>query len=1175
MSKKLFDRNVPGKLFKPVFRDESSKAGRYTKKPDNNEYKYEEFKDTNLYSTSSYRYGDKDYLVSNQQVRIDYSDFTNHTFFHSAVANVNEAFDRIVNFYPFDGTGKQLEEFEDTLTGFEKYVLDSFPGNVGYLVFSGTQKGEDTGNGNYIEVIDRSGARINAISRDRTGRSVLDPNTSPFTIEFWCKLPKATNDNQIICQKLSSLSNNFTLALSESNSTLSGNLVFGITSGSNHSTVTGTIDKGSFVHVACVYDPEGDQKTKLIIGDTVASSSQSTVFENLRYDANNLTIGTGVQSRVEGGLFGQQQTCDGSIDEFRFFHTARKKSIIKKENKKAINDYENLKLNFKFNEISGSHAGNNIVLDSSGYSLHSYVNNHDPAVSRVTGSDQPVSNDLPRNNPVLFPAYDLVKDLNTKLLTTASLYDDANPNLITKLIPPHYFEQGNDQEGFTEFLGKLNSEFSTFTNHIVGKRQSELPGVQLLVKFLLSWAKMFDELKIMIDSISDYKSVEYEDYDTVPDPLLQKRASELGIKLPSLFSGASMAQLIDGVNINENYANSTKTLNQIQNLIWRRILSDASNIKMSRGTIDTMKSVFRSSGIEPDNILSFREFGGSKVLSLEGSRELRRDVINFLNFSGSKDKIYSTADYQGYHTGYPRIKSGYLLGDRVEVGLPEPRGTLINQTRELIHGTSNNSSDGLFTSGSFTYEGLYDWEHGLLTKSGSAESLVRIHTTGSGVGSNIGEATIVNLVGTTNKLDLFISDSPTTNEVKNLYLTGVNIFDKDIWHVSFGRKAAHEMLDGSATSQYFLRAAKQHGGEVLEQYLTSSIYTNQSDSVFNVLSSTYNVSGSFIVIGNQNINNPANSSVFLNTTGSNATGGTVPALAHSSSFTGLVTNMLFWSKAITEDEWGEHIKNHGSVGTKNPLRNYNFSKNITGSFERLILQASSKQGTTGSTTEGNLRIFDFSQNDIHIEGSGFEASKNLFKPLRADYEVLSDKFDLNYAKTKIRIRSLQSEDLLTKSGFARIAPVYETMPSEEVVDDNRLSIDMSVMKGLNQNILQMFSDFSPMDDALGRPNLMFGNSYPDLIQYRKIYFNNLLEKVDLKKYRSLFKWIDNSFTDLLYSLTPRSTNFLGINFIYESHVLERNRFNYLSDEIYLKALPRDPSRGNLLLSQFVGRLDKF
>jgi hypothetical protein len=134
---------------------------------------------------------------------------------------------------------------------------------------------------------------------------------------------------------------------------------------------------------------------------------------------------------------------------------------------------------------------------------------------------------------------------------------------------------------------------------------------------------------------------------------------------------------------------------------------------------------------------------------------------------------------------------------------------------------------------------------------------------------------------------------------------------------------------------------------------------------------------------------------------------------------------------------------------------------------------------------------------------------------------------------------------------------------------------MSVMKGLNENMLSIFSSFESLDDALGRPNLMFSDSYPELAQLRKVYFNNLLEKINLNKYRQLFKWIDNSFTDIIYGLVPRTTNFLGINFIYESHVLERNKFKYLFDEIYLKALPRDASRGNLLLSQFVCDLKKY
>ena len=1290
MSKKLHDRNVPGKLFKPTFRREARQSAAHLNKPEDTTYTYSEFKDTNLYSTSSYRYGDKDYIVSTQQANIDFSKFENHTFFHSAVANVNEAFDRIINFYPFDGTKKSIEEFEDTLTGFEKYVYNSFPRNVGHLVLSGAGHG---GSGNYIEVVDRSGAAITSISDDRSGKVVMDPTTNPFTIEFFYKCPEIENDNQIIVQKRSALSNNITIALSQSSNTSTGSIVFGITSGSKYTYVTGTIYKGSFNHISAIYDINGDQRTKLIIDDIVYSSSMATVFPTLHYSANSLFIGSGSQVRMNNLIFDPAETLSGSIDTLRFWHKVKDKETIKDEKTKDVYASEDLKLQLKFNEPSGSYTGNDIVLDSSGNSLHGRIENYVSSFNRTTGSNNPTSNEVIDRSIVLFPDFPQIVTLNTNLLSTGSEYDIYNPNLITKLIPPHYFEEANYLDNFSDDLGKLGSAFTTFTDFNVGKKQSDLPGASLLVKFLLVWAKSFDEMKILIDTISNFDHVRYDDFETVPDPLLQKKAASINITLPALFRNSEQSQLIDGINLSEDFANATNTLNDLQNLIWRRVLSDTLRLRNSKGTIGSLKSVFRSAGIEPDNILSFREYGGSRLKSLNGSRERKVDVLKFLNFSGSIEKTVSTVDNEGYPIDFPKIKSGYLSGSRVETGFPLPGptrraigsieiedassvtdGMLMNitdasgktlifefddddsttagnvgipiqaseslmaekilqkvtgsfsgsMTGSLIsagssdgicvltqslrqrsnlgnttidgtitsadvsitsfaggtgflfqnsdeygtHGISTVRSDGLLTSGSWTYEALYDWEHGYLE---DPESLVRIIVTGS-TSPATKEAVVANLIARSDRLDLFINDSPSSSTVKHMFLSGTSVFDKDVWSISFGRRAPHDVEKkpryGTARYEYFIRATKQESGRLINTYHTASHYAADSDSVFNNATDTYNTSGSFLVIGKQSFQN-GSAGKFLNNTSVSDT------LAHSSSFTGLVSNIRFWSRYTTETEWKERAKNYVSVGLDDPTANYNFTKTSTGSFGRLRIHTHGKQATTASNSSGATTFFDFSQNNNHFVGTNFETSKEVFKALRADYEILSDKFDLNYAKTKVRIRSFQDPELIDDSKYCSVAPAYEVSPSEEVVDDNRLSIDMSVMKGLNENILTMFSDFDAIDNALGRPNLLFGSSYPKLTHYRNTYFNNVLERMDLLKYRTLFKWIDNAFTDLMYSLVPRTTNFMGINFVYESHVLERHRLQYTFDEIYLKALPRDPSRGNLLLSQFVGVISKF
>jgi hypothetical protein len=104
---------------------------------------------------------------------------------------------------------------------------------------------------------------------------------------------------------------------------------------------------------------------------------------------------------------------------------------------------------------------------------------------------------------VLFPDHVPVENLNINLLTSGSEYDDVNPNLITKLIPPHYFLEANNQENFSDVLGNLGNTFSESSDNFPGKKISEIPSATLLVKFLLTWAKFFDEMKMLVDAITD------------------------------------------------------------------------------------------------------------------------------------------------------------------------------------------------------------------------------------------------------------------------------------------------------------------------------------------------------------------------------------------------------------------------------------------------------------------------------------------------------------------------------------------------------------------------------------------------------------------------------------------------------------------------------------------------
>ena len=132
-------------------------------------------------------------------------------------------------------------------------------------------------------------------------------------------------------------------------------------------------------------------------------------------------------------------------------------------------------------------------------SLHSNIINFNDPATRVTSSiDAPLLYEDRNISPVLFPKYGSVVALNADLLSSGSAYDKKNPNIITRLIPPHYLLEGRDFEGMKTVDGQISDAFTGGTNPRTGKMGS----VQLITSMLLVWAKYFDELKMFLDHIS-------------------------------------------------------------------------------------------------------------------------------------------------------------------------------------------------------------------------------------------------------------------------------------------------------------------------------------------------------------------------------------------------------------------------------------------------------------------------------------------------------------------------------------------------------------------------------------------------------------------------------------------------------------------------------------------------
>lgn len=1115
-------------------------------------------------------------IKSTQQIPVDFSKFQNHTFFNSAQANVNVTFNSLINHYPFDGSRKELEKFLNGLTGFDNYVLSKFPTNLGALVFSGSTSGASD-SGTYIEVKDFSGADFVDFSSDRSGKSVLALDEKSYTVETQIFPAPLANGNEVLFQKVSGSTNGYTMAMKSGVSTTAAEVMFAIRSGSASLIVSASIPKNEFSHIAAVYDRSKDEgRLKLYLNSKlVGTSSNTAIFGPIDFNNSSLFIGTGsIHQGIlhDSANFTPSRTFSGSLDEVRIFQEARTEHQLKSNQERNVFASDPLRLYYKFNEPSSSFGDNSIVLDSSGKSLHSRVSNY-TVYNRVTSSyPAALSSEERKFNPVLFPQFEKVIDLNEKLLASASTYDNANPNLITRLVPSHYFDEGKNYFAMNTTDGDLILPYTG--SSIPGS--GDLGSSQVLTAMLFVWAKFFDELKTSTDQFSKVLDPAYTSDEGLSDSFIMFLVNHYGFEPPPILTKATAEQYFHGENVKGTYTNIEESLQSIRNQILRRFLVNIRDIVNSKGTIHSVKAALRATGLDPDILVRIKEYGGPKKFSFGQMRVNRSTIQSSIDLSGSMNNTRNESiNAQGFTTTSPRLITDFLTGSRRSVGFPEPVGTFVqpNTTFGGYHGVSNDLSDGLLTSGSWSYEGTYRFP--VSGNFALTQSAARIHITGTtapstkqGVAANL-----LVMSGASPSVKLFLratTDAYTAAAKRPLEITlpGPDVMDGKKWNLSFGR-IRNDQAGTHLSSSYFLRCAKQEGGRIFESYTTASFYkedpTGTASKVVFQKSGSLNTSGSFIVIGSQSLDTSAN--LFLN-------GPDIDDQAQITNFSGEVAQVRFWSKALTEPEWKEHVRNPTSVGVEDPRKNFNFNTVITGAFERLRMDLSIDQPISASDSSGQIILTDFSQNNIHGTGSAFESSKTLFNFEKVNFTTLPPAFDDLENSNKIRPRSFVSSSNITDFSAAK-APLYEIPPNDQPQDDARFSIDFSVTSALNEDIVTMFGTLDEIDDALGGANLQFSADYPQLQVLRDNYFNKLEEKVSFKQFLEFFRWFDTSVGTMLEQLVPKNSNFLGVNFVIEPHSLERAKVQYQYNGQYIGEDFRTDLKGQYLLQLIEGRASKF
>ncbi len=350
--------------------------------------------------------------------QIDYSEPLSFARFGSAELYYQGAFDRIKDFYPYDGSDAEYNEFYNKSLDIEKYIFNNlYPRTNGYVNFSSSSislKGgphtisSDETKGLFKDPESSQRETANIYDEDiyttaglptDYGEGTRESNLKcdfqkGVTVEFWLKNDVLdTNTKQALFHLTnSSGGDEFTLFLSGT----SGSPFFTTLSSSNvarfgNERIGNTPDTSSIQqwnHYAVSFKNTGSEtSTKFYVNGVL---DQTTVFAGA---FNPLTQAETIAHIASGSHDQGHLFFSGSMDEFRFWKTERTAQDIGRNwfgqvRGGSNTDISNTTLGvyYKFNEgITGLTGSDSVVLDYSGRISNGTFNGY-TVTSRNTGS---------------------------------------------------------------------------------------------------------------------------------------------------------------------------------------------------------------------------------------------------------------------------------------------------------------------------------------------------------------------------------------------------------------------------------------------------------------------------------------------------------------------------------------------------------------------------------------------------------------------------------------------------------------------------------------------------------------------------------------------------------------------------------------------------------------------
>ena len=1011
---------------------------------------------------------------------IDFSKPENFAKFGSAELYYEKAFERIYQYYPYDGTLAEKVDFEISSSYLDKYVLENlYPRTNGYVNFDVNTSISIFG-GPHTASAGMDGKKLDSTFDLSMKYSEEKKRTSAFefrgedgaTIEFWLKKNGSITSGETVFEA----KNNDGGFMAVTMNNTAGALRLHMKSGSApvllEETLTGltipTSDEWNHYAISISSGSAG------ITANTFKNGQFAGVHTSGKHIPSIIPTTSGMNATIGAtttGFTPAQKLVGTSMDEFRFWKTARTHEDIfntwfipvgggtnKHDSNISLGCY------FKFNEgITGDIALDERILDYSGRINNGTVASY-AASFRSTGSAITTKLNEPEfKDPIIYSSHPDVVAKKAEYKTSGSLADLENSSTFFNYFPG-WMQEDDEQSGDQlKYLSQvLGSYFDTLWHQIS-----------------------------FVDKIHDHH---YISGSNAPLPFSKKLLYDQGFVIPDLFSDATLIENLRQKDDNEVYE---KEINEVRNTLYHNIYNNLHTIYSTKGTEKSFRNLFRSLGIGQD-IVKLKLYADDSTFVLRNNYEYKSFERKFIDFNAP-----GHFDASIYQTTSSNTSTIYLKGDSAHTGSFSLQSEIILPKKQEKNQTKYNPFPYLSAS-LFGYHSGQSYTHPAPASDYGAQAYA-VH---SKLESSLspGDAQRVKFVLTGSSFHL---ETPWFEQQ----------YQNNKWTLAVRLK--HPVYPRSNVT----------GASGTENEYVLDFHGVEADG--NTKRNSFNVSTS-------GVNKSFFSSDKIFYAGAHKTNFRGSTTKHTDIKLGY---LRYWHSFLSNDAIDQHAYDSETFGTNEPFEQdlvdvyeVEIPREKTLSFHWAF------NDLTTTDSSGEITITDLSSGSADlIYGDLSPTIQNYIAGYGIGFNQSTTKvLDKNYlfSARKRLPDDLMSSDLTTiKSDETEIFFV------DDDVSDNFYSFEKSLYGTISDEMMNLFSTALDLNNLIGQPNQKYHHRYNLADFLRDRFYDDVENEPDIEKFTSFYKWIDDSISIAVSQLIPASTRFSEkINNVIESHVLERSKY---------------------------------